>query len=90
MRAFHNPNLLSRHRNFFIYSTIRPDTYLVVKKVLAKRVIASLLLGFLIASMVLGVVIAFETNRSDVGAGVAAGGFALVTAIQGLLSWIYQ
>jgi hypothetical protein len=46
-------------------------------------------MGILIVSFVLGVIVGFATRRSDLGAGIAAGGFALVAASQGLLAWVY-
>src|SRR6266536_5245699 len=87
--AFHNQSLLHGRQSFLNDNTIPHGSCLVVRKVLAKHVVAWLLLGALVISFALGITIAIITSRSDVGAGVAAGGFALVTAIQGLLAWIY-
>lgn len=56
---------------------------------LAKHFIAWLLMGILVVSFVLSVMVGFAARRSDLGVGIAAGGFALVSAAQGLLAWVY-
>ena len=88
--AYHNAASFKGRQSFLAYNTIPPGSVLVVRKGMAKHIVAWLLLAVLAAFIALGISIAITTNRSDVGAGIAAGGFALMTAIQGLLAWIYH
>lgn len=61
---------------------------IVVRQVLNKTKVAMMLLTLLILGSLLGVVVGMCTGRADVAVAVAAGIFAFVTVLQGLIAWL--
>lgn len=61
---------------------------IVVRQVLSKAKVAMLLLSLLVFGIILGVVVGTCTGRADVAVAIAAGVFACITVLQGLLAWL--
>ena len=61
---------------------------IVVRQVLSKTKVAMLLITLLVFGLVLGVVVGTSTGRADVAVAIAAGVFACITVLQGLLAWL--
>lgn len=63
---------------------------IVVRHVLSKAKVAMMLLILLLLGSMLGVVVGICTGRADVAVAVAAGIFACVTVLQGLIAWLTE